>query len=160
MRELIYFVYTLTHVYHIIHTHAGETARPPHPSSTSSSTSTTPSPKLPKKGVAVSIHGIAHAESWAIDLMWDLMLRYMQSLPLSLPPSSLPSCLSARGRVLGLRPYVEPKIEMPRSIQSFPRVTPPLPTSIPPSLLRLSSMATQYLFSLTHFPPSVPQFRL
>ncbi|KAM3568359.1 hypothetical protein VYU27_009514 [Nannochloropsis oceanica] len=51
-------------------------ARPPHPSSSSTSNPSNSSQKLPKKGVAVSIHGIAHAESWAIDLMWDLMLRF------------------------------------------------------------------------------------
>lgn len=28
------------------------------------------------KGLRPTIHGIAHAESWAIDLMWDLLLRY------------------------------------------------------------------------------------
>lgn len=28
------------------------------------------------KGMRATIHGIAHAESWAIDLMWDLIVRY------------------------------------------------------------------------------------
>lgn len=80
-------MYTLTYFYHIIHTYTGgETARPPHPSSSSTSNPSNSSQKLPKKGVAVSIHGIAHAESWAIDLMWDLMLRYMQAPPPSHPP--------------------------------------------------------------------------
>ena len=27
------------------------------------------------KGLRSTIHGIAHAESWAIDLMWDLLVR-------------------------------------------------------------------------------------
>ncbi|TFJ82808.1 hypothetical protein NSK_005883 [Nannochloropsis salina CCMP1776] len=35
-----------------------------------------PSMSGKKKGIVASIHGIAHAESWAIDLMWDLLLRF------------------------------------------------------------------------------------
>lgn len=53
-----------------------------------------PSMSGKKKGIVASIHGIAHAESWAIDLMWDLLLRSAHSVPLSLPSYPAPSLIS------------------------------------------------------------------
>jgi uncharacterized ferritin-like protein (DUF455 family) len=80
----LYALYWSDGIINIVSDNFSDTIRVPNAPGRPDSAKSVNRPAVGKNAVELTIHGIAHAESYAIDLFWDLIARYVhEKLPKS-----------------------------------------------------------------------------